>query len=262
MAVTKAAADAAALPVWNSLIYEYAAAWLPDRKAPPTNRRNVNDHKSQAKADAKHATKLPSVEMRSTFCRPHVSAKKPHICDDTTIPTNDMELSTPCSVVDKSKSHRICGVMKLRQNASEEADIILRPVSKIRIRWYLPISAKDKKFSNYSWILNLSFYDELTCIFNCLVQRHFIVLRFSNSFTWNNTDLNTSVHFAARISDQKAFHWRLCALFYETGSELRCSGGLTANHLKWAFSYVCSFIYRCKRLGFLAMFLRISLLSW
>lgn len=73
--------------------------------APAKNRSKIMVYLSAANTDENEKTNALAAANRSTFFRPHVSAKNPHKCDENTMPKYDIPLSTPCSLIDSSRSH-------------------------------------------------------------------------------------------------------------------------------------------------------------
>lgn len=55
--------------------------------------------------DKKPQIKLPPVEISNTGLLPTVSARKPQICELSTIPAYPHELKIPCSIVEMRISH-------------------------------------------------------------------------------------------------------------------------------------------------------------
>lgn len=128
-----AAARGAVADVWNSDMYEYPADVAPatlfcngiqKRKdllsfhwkfslnfkwntndAPAKNRSTINIYLFTANADENEKMNAIAAANRSTFFRPHVSDRKPHKCEENTIPKYDIPLRTPCSLIDSSRSH-------------------------------------------------------------------------------------------------------------------------------------------------------------
>lgn len=71
-------------------------------------------------------------DIRITFRRPHVSARKPQQCELTTIPKNPIELTRPCSYVVKCKSHLAYGKTILMLIFSIAMPNVQRPLVKTR----------------------------------------------------------------------------------------------------------------------------------
>lgn len=139
--------------LWNSLTYENAAAVIPatlQKQAkitfsfvlirsfvefqtykPPTTKRNIDKTAVVgANADIRPKIKLPASDVRNTFCRPQVSARKPNACELTRMPAKPAELRTPCSAKVKFRSHRACDVTKLTFTFSATFTTTLNPTIK------------------------------------------------------------------------------------------------------------------------------------
>lgn len=78
-------------------------------EAPDKNRSIIRTYLFAANADENEKMNAIAADKRKTFFRPHVSAKKPHKCDENTIPKYDIPLSTPCSCIVNSRSHLAYG---------------------------------------------------------------------------------------------------------------------------------------------------------
>lgn len=74
-------------------------------KAPQINLKVINIETFKENADNIELRMPPSKPIRITFCRPHVSAKKPQKCEEITKPANDDESRRPCSCNVYVKSH-------------------------------------------------------------------------------------------------------------------------------------------------------------
>lgn len=123
--VTNADARAAVSDVWNSQIYEYPPEEDPAKlrsnrlmkifdcrtiqrrtyNAPVRKRRMSIEMVFVANADAAANMNPPIAAARKTFCRPHVSDKKPMKYDVRAIPKFETPPKNPCSPTDNSKSH-------------------------------------------------------------------------------------------------------------------------------------------------------------
>lgn len=64
---------------------------------------------------------------------PFVSARNPHKCEEQIIPTNDIALNTPFSLVVNFKSHCDTGIMNETQHVSKTTLISMIPLMKITI---------------------------------------------------------------------------------------------------------------------------------
>lgn len=73
--------------------------------APAKNRNATSAWKFGANADKNEKKNPHNAEIDRTFCRPHVSAKKPQKYEVDTIPRNEMTVKTPFCDVVKFKSH-------------------------------------------------------------------------------------------------------------------------------------------------------------
>lgn len=108
-------------------------------KKPAANRSIIIITVFMENTDRNEKMHPPVAATRNTFLLPQVSAKKPHKCEENTIPRKamdfvndklahlnsysncanckipkyDIPLRTPCSLVDKPRSHFACGKMKL-----------------------------------------------------------------------------------------------------------------------------------------------------
>lgn len=112
--------------------------------APARNRSTIIDIVLMANADENEKMKLPIAATRNTFCRPHVSAKKPNRWEVHTMPKYEIALKIPCSWVDKFRSHFAYGKMKLIFVFSIADPNTLTPVRSVSMVWYLPISENNQ----------------------------------------------------------------------------------------------------------------------
>lgn len=83
----------------NNLIYH----------RPTKNRKAINVQTSADKLDSDENVNVVNNETCITFFRPHVSARNPHACNESTIPRKPTEFKIPCSVVLISMSHLVYG---------------------------------------------------------------------------------------------------------------------------------------------------------
>lgn len=90
------------------------------------------------KADTNELRKAKNVAYRMTFNRPHVSAKKPHRCDEQTIPINGTDENNPNSAVVIRSSQFAYGSIKLPLIFSMVAPTIIDPQSRNVILWKDP----------------------------------------------------------------------------------------------------------------------------
>lgn len=96
-------------------------------------------------------TKAKNVAYRITFNRPHVSAKKPHICDEHTIPINGTDENRPNSAVVMCNSQFAYGRTKLALIFSMVAPTINEPHARNVIMWNRPYSDESDNTQNYTF---------------------------------------------------------------------------------------------------------------
>lgn len=101
--------------------------------APARNRNKMMEIVFIAKADENEKMNAPNAATRKTFRRPQVSAKNPQRCDVKTIPKYEIALRSPCSSVDKFRSHFAYGKIKPILVFSNADPNMLIPVQNVRM---------------------------------------------------------------------------------------------------------------------------------
>lgn len=123
----------------------------PTHDTPTKNRATSHNVILVMKADTNADKKAKNDAYRITFNRPHVSAKKPHICDEQTMPKNGMDENKPDSLTVICNSQSAYGRMMLALIFSRVAPTIIEPHDRNVIMWKSPNSKQN--YTALEWTL-------------------------------------------------------------------------------------------------------------